>query len=89
MGVITEGTCDMFARRGYRFKGTAEIFGEGPEFDFVAHILWEREGGQYPIHEVVKIHVEDAAPVLSPAYLFSDDADDAAITAAWRERYEA
>ena len=78
---------EMFARRGYRFKGKGEIFTEGPEYDFVSHILLVREGGQYPIHEVVKIRVEEAAPVLSPAYLFNDDPDEAAITAAWRKRY--
>lgn len=80
---------DMFARRGYCFKGKVEIFGEGPEFDFVANVLWERERGQCPIHEVVNICVEEAAPVLSPADLFIDDVDKAAITAACRERYGA
>ncbi len=53
----------------------------------MTRILLVREGGQYPIHEVVKIRVEEAAPVLSPAYLFNDDPDEAAITAAWRKRY--
>jgi predicted pyridoxine 5'-phosphate oxidase superfamily flavin-nucleotide-binding protein len=80
---------DPFARRGYRFKGKAEIFAEGPEYDFVTRILLVREGGQYPIHEVVKIRVETAAPVLSPAYLFNENPDEAAIIATWRKRYGA
>ena len=78
---------DAFARRGSRFKGKGEVFAEGPKFDFVSKILRAREGDQFPIHEIVKIRVEEAAPLLSPAYLFNDNPDEAAITAAWRERY--
>jgi predicted pyridoxine 5'-phosphate oxidase superfamily flavin-nucleotide-binding protein len=39
---------DPFLRRGFRFKGRAEICESGPEFDFVAEALWSREGRQYP-----------------------------------------
>ena len=37
---------DPFLRRGFRFKGRAEVYESGPEFDFVAEALWSREGRQ-------------------------------------------
>jgi hypothetical protein len=32
---------DPFLRRGFRFKGRAEVYESGPEFDFVAEALGE------------------------------------------------
>jgi uncharacterized protein len=78
---------DPFLRRGFRFKGRAEIFESGPEFDFVAEDLWSREGRQYPVNAVVKIRVEEAFPVLSPAYTFNDNVDEAMVRAIWLKRY--
>jgi general stress protein 26 len=65
---------DIFRRRGYRFKGTAEIVESGPVYDRVANTVWQREGPQYPVHCVVKIKLERAEPVISPAYVFNDPA---------------
>ena len=62
---------DIFARRGYRFKGTANMMPPGnPEYDFVAEPFWAENGKQFPVHEIVKVEVTRAAPVLSPAYTF-------------------
>ena len=62
---------DIFARRGYRFKGTAIMIPPGnPEFDFVAEPFWAENGKQFPVHEIVKVEVTRAAPALSPAYTF-------------------
>ena len=35
---------DPFLRRGFRFKGRAEVFESGPEFDFVSQDLWTPRG---------------------------------------------
>ena len=62
---------DIFARRGHRFKGTADMMPPGtPEYDFVAEPFWAEKGKQFPVHEIVKVVVTWAAPVLSPAYTF-------------------
>ena len=63
---------DFFRRRGYRFKGTAEILDGGPVYDQVARVLWEREGPECPVNAVAKIRVERAEPLLSPAYVFRE-----------------
>ncbi len=78
---------DVFLRRGYRFKGRAEIIEKGPEFDFVAQDLWTREGPQYPVNCVVKVAVDRALPVLSPAYTFNKNVEESVVRRVWLERY--
>lgn len=78
---------DPFLRRGYRFKGKCEIVTEGEVFDLVANELWDREGRQYPVNAVVSIHVEEARPVRSPAYVFNKGVKDEDVRRIWHERY--
>ncbi len=79
---------DIFARRGYRFKGTAELMPPGsPEYDFVAEPFWADNGSQFPIHEIVKVAVTYAAPVLSPAYTFVDGLAEEVLREAYLSKY--
>ena len=79
---------DIFARRGYRFKGTAEIKSEGtPEYDFVATAFWGENGKLFPIHEIVKVRVARVAPVLSPAYTFIEGCNEDALRPAYHKKY--
>jgi hypothetical protein len=78
---------DPFLRRGFRFKGRAEVFENGPEFDFVSEDLWTREGRQYPVNAVVKVAIDEAFPVLSPAYTFNDNVQEGQVRAVWLSRY--
>jgi predicted pyridoxine 5'-phosphate oxidase superfamily flavin-nucleotide-binding protein len=63
---------DVFRRRGYRFKGTAEVLDSGPLFEEITGELRERLGPRYPLKQIVKIKVERAAALLSPAYIYDD-----------------
>jgi len=76
-----------FLRRGYRFKGRADIVTEGETFDLVANDLWQREGRQYPVTAVVVIAVETALPVRSPAYVFNKGVKEEDVRRIWLERY--
>lgn len=79
---------DVFARRGYRFKGTAELKLSGSEvFDFVAEPFWEENGDQFPVTEVALVHVTRALPVLSPAYTYIDGLTEADLRAAYVRKY--
>jgi uncharacterized protein len=78
---------DPFLRRGYRFKGSCEIHREGAVFDSVANELWVREGRQYPVNAVVRIKVEQALPVKSPAYVFNKGVQEDDVRRIWLERY--
>jgi len=76
-----------FLRRGYRFKGRCDIVTEGETYDLVANELWEREGRQYPVNAVVRINVETALPVRSPAYAFNKGVKEEDVRRIWLERY--
>ena len=77
---------DPIVRKGYRFKGTAEVFGEGPRFD--ALLAWMRANGSTnPILHVVLVHVDWTAEITSPAY--ADGRPEAAVAAQWEEKHEA
>jgi len=76
-----------FLRRGYRFKGIAEIVTQGETFDLVANELWSREGRQYPVNAVVRITVQTALPVRSPAYVFNKGVREEDVRRIWLERY--
>jgi len=79
---------DIFMRRGYRFKGTAELMPPGtPEYDFVAEPFWADNGKQFPVHEIVKVHVARAVPVLSPAYTYIDGLTEDDLRAAYIRKY--
>jgi hypothetical protein len=55
---------DPVLRRGYRFKGTAEVLVDGSLLEFAGKDL----GYTYPVLHAVKIRVEEAFPVRSPVY---------------------
>jgi predicted pyridoxine 5'-phosphate oxidase superfamily flavin-nucleotide-binding protein len=78
---------DPFLRRGYRFKGVCEVVSEGPVYDEVANELWTREGRQYPANAVVRVTVETALPVRSPAYVFNKGVKEDDVRKIWLERY--
>ncbi len=79
---------DIFMRRGYRFKGTAELMPPGtPEYDFVAEPFWADNGKQFPVHEIVKVHVARAVPVLSPAYTYIDEITEDVLREAYLAKY--
>lgn len=58
---------DPLSRKGYRFKGTARVLDEGPEFESGITFFKDR-GVASPIRHVVMIRVTNAQPVTSPAY---------------------
>ena len=55
---------DPVLRRGYRFKGTAEVSFDVGLLDIAGKDL----GHPYPVLHAVKVRVEEAYPVRSPVY---------------------
>lgn len=77
---------DPITRRGYRFKGAAAVYTEGPRFDEV--LAWyERDRGLSPsrVHGVAMVKVEHAAALISPAY---ESAGPDEVVAQNMERFE-
>ena len=77
---------DHFIRKGYRFKGTAEVIGSGPEFDNVMTLFAGRQNGVHAsIRNFVMMTVTRALPVISPGYV--NDVTESQMLAQWEEYY--
>jgi uncharacterized protein len=76
--VVEVNVVDPIRRKGYRFKGPAEVHREGALFDDIVQ-RYERERGtdRGRINSVVLVRVEQAAPLVSPAY--ADGSSEATI----------
>lgn len=84
---IEVNTVDVFRRRGYRFKGKAEIMPPGdPAYEWLKQKLIELNGPGYPANEAALIAVESARPLLSPAYTVGHAAE-ADLVPAYAARY--
>lgn len=81
---------DVFARKGYRFKGAARIVDAGLEFDRVMELYTERSqrvqaGIAARIRSFVMMKVDRALPVISPGYM--GDVTESRMRAQWEEYY--
>jgi uncharacterized protein len=77
-GVVEINVVDPIRRKGYRFKGPAEVHREGTVFeDVVQRYETERGTDRRRINTVVLVTVESAAPLVSPAY--ADGSSEATI----------
>jgi uncharacterized protein len=76
--VVEVNVVDPIRRKGYRFKGPAEVHRDGPVFEDVVE-WYERERGtdRARIKSVVLITVERVASLVSPAY--ADGSSEATI----------
>jgi predicted pyridoxine 5'-phosphate oxidase superfamily flavin-nucleotide-binding protein len=58
---------DPMLRKGYRFKGTATVLSDGPQYEEIER--WYRgRGSTSPFRHIVLMKVEQAEPLWSPAY---------------------
>lgn len=58
---------DIFTRKGFRFKGSAEILSGGPVFDeIISH--YRSAGSKHSIQHIVYVKVHRILPIFSPAY---------------------
>ncbi len=71
---------DPIARKGYRFKGDADVLSSGRTFDEVV-AFYRKRGVRSPIRHIVLIRVERAVPLVSPAY--DSGASEAEIRTQW------
>ena len=58
---------DIFSRKGYRFKGSAEILSEGPLFNDILS-YYRAAGSKHLIKNIILVKVDRILPVMSPAY---------------------
>jgi predicted pyridoxine 5'-phosphate oxidase superfamily flavin-nucleotide-binding protein len=83
---------DPFGRKGYRFKGTAEVVNAGELFNRILDFYRSRwtdtakAKSQPHVRAFVLVNVERALPLTSPAY--DDGTDEPRIRATWIEYFK-
>jgi len=83
---IEVNVVDPIARKGYRFKGTAEAYTDGPVFERGMRLYTER-GVTNPIRSIIVVQVTRALPMISPAY--DTGRSEADVRAQWERHYAA
>jgi predicted pyridoxine 5'-phosphate oxidase superfamily flavin-nucleotide-binding protein len=83
---IEVNVVDPIARKGYRFKGTAEAYIDGPVFERGMRLYTER-GVTNPIRSIIVVQVTRALPMISPAY--DTGRSEADVRAQWERHYAA
>jgi uncharacterized protein len=78
---------DPFVRKGYRFKGTADIHEAGEAYDRGLEILRERGYNTDTVKHIVLVTVERALPLVSPVY--STGASESEVQARWARHFAA
>jgi uncharacterized protein len=73
---------DAIVRKGYRFKGSARVLGDGALFDEILAFLRKR-GVSSPITHIVLVQVDRAVPLVSPAY--DAGATEEEVRGRWKE----
>ena len=76
---------DPFSRRGYRFKGIAEIISTGDKFDkIISH--YKETGVKSPIETIIAVKIEKLSEVLSPLYDLGYTEEE--LKAKWKKHYK-
>ena len=83
--VVEINVVDPIRRKGYRFKGPATVLRAGPLYEDVVRFYEERGTDRRRINAVVMVSVEQASPVLSPAY--DDGSTEDEISRRWLNLY--
>jgi uncharacterized protein len=76
---------DQTLRKGYRFKGVAEVLAAGERFEAIMQ-FYRRRGSANPIKHFVLVKVEYAAALFSPAYDLGRS--EAEVTALWDRHWD-
>jgi len=78
---------DPLVRKGYRFKGRAEVLETGAEFERLVAVFASRGMFDAPrrIRAIVVMRVEQARSLISPGY--DRDTDEASVRAHWVRHY--
>ena len=82
---IEVNVVDPFSRRGYRFKGTAEVISSGGKFDKVI-LHYKTSGVKSSIKSVILVKIEKLSEVFSPLYDLGHTEEE--LKAKWKKYYK-
>ena len=82
---IEVNVVDPFSRRGYGFKGTAEVISSGGKFDkVISH--YKTSGVKSSIKSVILVKIEKLSEVFSPLYDLGHTEEE--LKAKWKKYYK-
>ena len=76
---------DPFSRRGYRFKGIAEIITSGDKFDEIIS-YYKTTGVKSSIKSIILVKIEKLSEVFSPLYDLGHTEEE--LKTKWKKYYE-
>jgi len=77
---------DPFVRKGYRLRGLAMVFTDGPEFETMMAVFRESmERADERIRSVIRVRITAVEPLVSPAY--DSGASEESVVEQWKERW--
>ena len=76
---------DQFSRRGYRFKGIAEIISTGDKFDKIIS-YYKETGIKSSIKTIIVVKIEKLSEILSPLYDLGYTEQE--LKAKWKKHYK-
>ena len=76
---------DPFSRRGYRFKGTAEVISSGDEFDKIIS-NYKTSGVKSIMKSIILVKIEKLSEIFSPLYDLGHTEDE--LKAKWKKYYK-
>ena len=82
---IEVNVVDPFSRRGYRFKGTAEVISSGDKFEKIIS-YYKTSGVKSSIKSVILVKIEKLNEVFSPLYDLGHTEEE--LKAKWKKYYE-
>ena len=85
--VVEVNVVDPIRRKGYRFKGRAEVLEAGADFERLVAVFASRGTFDAPrrIRAIVVVRVDQARALISPGY--DRDTDEASVRARWVRYY--
>ncbi len=72
MPFVDVNVMDPFARKGFRFRGSAQVCDDADLLAFLAEGL----GADYPLRKAITIRVEETRPLVSPIYGVTGASED-------------
>ena len=76
---------DPFSRRGYRFKGIAEIITSGDKFDEIIS-YYKTSGVKSSIKSIISVKIEKLSEVFSPLYDLGHTEEE--LKTKWKKYYD-
>ena len=84
--VVEINVVDPIVRKGYRFKGAAQVLTEGDLYEQIVAFYEERGTQRQRIRSVVLVTVERARPLISPVYDLGVGEDE--VRRQWKSYYD-